>query len=169
MKKPTFKYYRKQINQLFKDEHKYLITGFLVIAAIGTFTIIQFRNKNILGVFTFDASEDSPIAVSNKTEEIMKVLITKTIDYVSPSINKAQRKLETSAISRPEASGQISAIASDKVTNTSDKYTVKPGDSLASIAHEVYGDLNAWVRIAQANNITNPDNLEIGTTLTIPR
>jgi LysM repeat protein len=169
MRKPTFKYYRNKIKELIKDESKYLITGVFVIAAISTFTIIQFRNKNILGVFSFDASEDSPIAISDKTDDIMKILVTKTIDYVSPSINKEQRELSVTGISRPEENGQISAIASGRVTNTEDKYVVKPGDSLASIAQEVYGDLNAWVRIAQANNITNPDSVEVGMTLIIPR
>ncbi len=169
MRKPTFKYYRKQIKELIKHEYKYLFTGVFVIAAIGTFTIIQFNNKNILGVFTFDASEDSPIAISDKTDEIMKVVVSKAIDYVSPSINKDQRELSASGISRPEENGQISAIASGQVTNTSEKYVVKPGDSLASIAREVYGDLNAWVRIAQANNIQTPDSVEVGMTLIIPR
>lgn len=169
MKKPTFKYYRKQIKELIKHEYKYFLTGVFVVAAIGTFTILQFQNKNILGVFTFDASEDSPIAVSNKTDEIMKVVVSESIDYVSPSINKDQRELSASGISRPEENGQISAIASGQVTSTSEEYIVQPGDTLAIIALKVYGDVNAWQRIAQVNNITNPDSVEVGMTLIIPR
>lgn len=169
MRKRTFKYYQKQIKELIKEEYKYIFTGVFVVVAIGTITIVQFRNKNILGVFTFDASEDSPIAVSDKTEDIMKVVVSRAIDYVSPSINKDQRELSTSGISRPEENGQISAIASGQVTNTSEKYVVQPGDSLASIANAVYGDSNAWIRIAEANNITSPNSVEVGMTLVIPR
>ncbi len=169
MKKPTFKYYRKQIKSLVKEKYNYLLTGIFVVAEIGVITVIQFRNKNILGVFTFDSSEDSPIAVSDVTEEIKNVVVSKSIDYVSPSINKDQRQITSSGLSRPEENGQISAIASGQVTHTEEKYVVKEGDTLATIALQVYGDLNAWVRIAQANNITNPDEVEPGMILIIPR
>ncbi|MCS7093434.1 MAG: LysM peptidoglycan-binding domain-containing protein [Patescibacteria group bacterium] len=48
------------------------------------------------------------------------------------------------------------------------KYVVQPGESLSSIALKFYGDLFAWPKIAEANNITFPDNLEVGTELIIP-
>lgn len=35
-------------------------------------------------------------------------------------------------------------------------YTVRQGDDLRNIAKSVYGDANAWVLLAAANNITNP-------------
>ena len=62
-----------------------------------------------------------------------------------------------------------SAAKTEKVTNKSEKYTVKPGDNLAKIALQTYCDSYAWKRIADANNITNPNNLEIGKILIIPR
>jgi hypothetical protein len=46
---------------------------------------------------------------------------------------------------------------------------IKRGDSLSSIAAEVYGDPTRWRVIAQANRLDDPRRLEIGTTLTIPR
>lgn len=164
---PSF--YRKKIKMLLKDKTKYILTGLSVVIVIGTITVFQLRNKNILGVFSFDSSEDSPIAVSDTAEEIKNFVVSKAIDYVSPSINKDQRLITSSGLSRPEENGQISAIVSEQVTYTSEKYVVQEGDSLASIALQVYGDVNAWVRIAQANNITNPDNVEVGSTLIIPR
>ncbi len=50
-------------------------------------------------------------------------------------------------------------------------YVVQPGDTLAGIAQKVYGDRNAWPRIAEANRSTLPDpsRMKVGTTLTIPR
>lgn len=171
MNKRTYKYYKREINSLLKQNSSYLLTGSLVVFAISAFTIIQFRNRNILGVFTYDSSEDSAFAVSDKTYEVMKVVASQGIDYVSPSINIGQRITTSSGLSRPEENGQISesAVASAQVTNSSEKYTVQPGDSLASIAQTMYGDVNAWIRIAQANNITNPDTVEVGMTLVIPR
>lgn len=162
-------FYRKKIKSLIQNQYKYLITGLVVVIAIGTITFIQFRDTNILGVFSFDSSEDSPIAVSDKTEEIKNVVVSESIDYVSPSINTDQRVTTSSGLSRPEENGQISAIASGQVTYAEDTYVVEEGDTLATIAEQVYGDANAWIRIAQANNISNPDSVEVGTTLLIPR
>ena len=48
-------------------------------------------------------------------------------------------------------------------------YVVQPGDSLSLIAEKFYGDLYAWPKILQANNLASPDNIEVGMTLNIPR
>lgn len=52
---------------------------------------------------------------------------------------------------------------------TSDTYTVQEGDWLSKIAGRAYGDIYAYTKIAQANNIANPDEIEPGTVLKIPR
>ncbi len=54
-----------------------------------------------------------------------------------------------------------------KITDTS--YTVVEGDWLSKIAGRAYGDIFAYDKIAQANNIQNPDLIEPGMVLTIPR
>ena len=48
------------------------------------------------------------------------------------------------------------------------QYTVQEGDTLASIAEEHLGSADQWQLIAQANDISNPDQLQVGQTLTIP-
>ncbi len=65
--------------------------------------------------------------------------------------------------------GEISASSTTQVTYTEGKYVVQPGDSLSIIAQKVYGDLYAWQRILQVNNLRNADQLEVGMILTIPR
>ncbi|MCA9371294.1 LysM peptidoglycan-binding domain-containing protein [Candidatus Woesebacteria bacterium] len=65
--------------------------------------------------------------------------------------------------------GQISATQTDQVQYAGDTYVIQKGDSLSLIAQRVYGDLNAWVIIAQANNIKNPDDIEVGKTIVIPK
>lgn len=45
---------------------------------------------------------------------------------------------------------------------------VKKGDTLESIAAEVYGDSKKWRRIAKANNIRNPRKIKPGVELAIP-
>ncbi len=49
-------------------------------------------------------------------------------------------------------------------------YVVRRGDSLYSIARQVYGDERAWRRIFDANRarLTSPDDLEVGDKLILP-
>ena len=47
-------------------------------------------------------------------------------------------------------------------------YTVKKGDTLFSIAREVYGKGGQWQRIASANPGLSPSTLKAGTTIAIP-
>lgn len=52
---------------------------------------------------------------------------------------------------------------------TGNTYTVQEGDWLSTIAGRAYGDIYAYQKIAQANNISNPDLILPGQVLTIPR
>ena len=67
------------------------------------------------------------------------------------------------------AQGQIIATSTSRVTFTDTKYTIKDGDSLWDIAVKAYGDGYAWVKIAKANNIINPDIINVDNDLIIPR
>lgn len=54
--------------------------------------------------------------------------------------------------------------------NTPDEfYTVKAGDSLSAIAQKFYGDASKYTAIAKANGISNPDLIQVGQKLQIPR
>lgn len=53
--------------------------------------------------------------------------------------------------------------------NVEKAYTVRRGDTLSSIAGQVYRDPSQWRVIARANNIQDPSRVEIGATLMIPR
>lgn len=48
-------------------------------------------------------------------------------------------------------------------------YTVRRGDTLSSIAAQLYNDASMWRAIAETNRIINPRKLEPGRTLVIPR
>lgn len=52
---------------------------------------------------------------------------------------------------------------------TGDSYTVVKGDWLSKIAGRAYGDIMLYQKIAQANNISDPNTIEVGMVLKIPR
>jgi len=54
-------------------------------------------------------------------------------------------------------------------TITGNTYTIVAGDWLSKIAGRAYGDIYAFDKIAKANNITDPNNIEPGMVLKIPR
>ena len=62
----------------------------------------------------------------------------------------------------PQVENQPNAI-----TGTS--YTVVQDDNLWDVAVRAYGDGYKWVDIAKANNLVNPDVIDVGQALTIPR
>lgn len=47
-------------------------------------------------------------------------------------------------------------------------YTVEEGDDLWKISEKAYEDGHLWEKIAQANNISDPNQLSVGTRITIP-
>ena len=47
-------------------------------------------------------------------------------------------------------------------------YVVKSGDNLSNISKSFYGNSNEYTKIAQANNISNPDKIQVVQQLKIP-
>ena len=46
--------------------------------------------------------------------------------------------------------------------------TIKSGDTLSAISLLFYGNANKYPQIAKANNLADPNNVPIGTTLQLP-
>ncbi len=63
---------------------------------------------------------------------------------------------------------QVQAAPAQGAASAPATYTVRPGDTLGAIARRVLGDPSRWQEIANANNITDPRTLQIGTVLTLP-
>src|SRR5271157_180737 len=47
-------------------------------------------------------------------------------------------------------------------------YTVVAGDNLSKISKYFYGDANKYMAIAKANNLADPDKIQVGQKLVIP-
>ncbi|MCF6367781.1 5'-nucleotidase C-terminal domain-containing protein [Rhizobium halophilum] len=66
----------------------------------------------------------------------------------------------------PAADATVPAAAES--TTTAQTHVVARGDSLWRISEAVYGDGTIWARIAEQNELRNPDLLEIGQELQLP-
>jgi nucleoid-associated protein YgaU len=67
--------------------------------------------------------------------------------------------LKSTQVPSPSASVKVS-------TRT---YVVQEGEGLFEIAEKIYGNGDLWTKIAEANKLSNPDQIEAGTKLIIPR
>ena len=67
-------------------------------------------------------------------------------------------------------SGSSSTASSDSSKESGRTYVVKPGDSLSKIAQQVYGNMNDWRKLFDANRdiIQDPDLIHPGQTLRLP-
>ena len=64
----------------------------------------------------------------------------------------------------------VKTIEKDTVTSIEgDSYTVVKGDHLWNIAVRAYGDGYKWSEVAKANNITQPNYIEVGQVIKLPR
>ncbi|TSC85397.1 MAG: hypothetical protein G01um10147_1173 [Microgenomates group bacterium Gr01-1014_7] len=118
-----------------------------------------------------------------KYEEIVKANNLANADAIEKDQVLKIPKLEEAVaqvLPSPEASPQPQAMEEELGTGGADttiwgpkiegdSYTVVEGDWLSKIAGRAYGDIFAYNKIAQANNIPNPDLIQPGQILKIPR
>ena len=62
----------------------------------------------------------------------------------------------------------FSDLQHDITVGSGTMYVVKSGDSLSNISKSFYGNPNEYKKIADANNISNPDRIQTGQQLKIP-
>jgi len=80
-----------------------------------------------------------------------------------PSTTPAETAVPSAAPAQEPA-----AAASTNASGSSSRHTVVRGESLWRIAEATYGDGRAWTRIAEANDLSNPNLLAIGQELELP-
>src|SRR3989344_3693864 len=78
-------------------------------------------------------------------------------------INYFRTAGKTGSITPPAQTSQ-----EETVSQINTKHTIVSGEHLWGIAQKYYDSGYNWVDIAEANNLTNPDLLIVGTELTIP-
>lgn len=103
--------------------------------------------------------EASSTANPSSTPEQSPSPVASVSPLVSPSEVPAPAGGKGSAINQSTWGEPISG-------NT---YTVVKGDWLSTISGRAYGDIMQYEKIAKANNISDPNIIEVGTVLKIPR
>lgn len=86
---------------------------------------------------------------------VVVILLFNYFNRSKPTVGPSQQTEQTQEDVSPE--------------NLPGKYTVKEGDTLFTIAEKYYNDGYKYTEIAQANNLSNPDNIETGQQLQIPK
>lgn len=187
------KYLEKMENQIQSNQSKVsLVLGALIVLVIGILVFNYFnRNKadlgpaqqtealqiqqdvspgNLPGKYTVKDG-DTLFTIAEryyqdgfKYPEIAKANNLTNVDQIEPG-----QTLEIPASSEVSSGtgGGNSTIWGDRIEDNT--YTVAEDDWLSTIAGRAYGDIMAYDKIAKANNISNPNHIEPGMVLTIPR
>ncbi len=140
-----------------------------------------------------DGSKFADIAKANSLTNVDQITTGQVLDIPKAAADQVQASAEPVVSPSPEVTATPEPSVSPAPTTTpddqtavgtgtgggnttiwgprieGDTYTVVVGDWLSTIAGRAYGDIMAYQKIAQANNISNPDHIEPGMVLKIPR
>lgn len=114
------------------------------------------------------------IVEANKLENPDSLTVGQVIEIPKPSPTTAGLTAESTTSPQPTQAADTGTGGAENQTIwgeaiRGDSYTVVEGDWLSKIAGRAYGDIYAFDKISKANNINNPDLIEPGMTLKIPR
>ena len=137
----------------------------------GIVTISPFLIPVSLGRF---AVKFPPPAPSTFTDILLSPIKTAVISPCEENNLTNENTIEVGQVLQIPKLGEEPAIGGGNTTIwgskiEGDSYTVAEGDWLSTIAARAYGDIMAYVKLAEANNISNPDLIEPGQVLKIPR
>ncbi|NTU73740.1 LysM peptidoglycan-binding domain-containing protein [Candidatus Roizmanbacteria bacterium] len=176
--------YKTQIATLIQEKFQYFFLGLGVITFAALLFVSQF--SLIRNVFTNSRPVQQNVAAAHRASATagVKSQLPKQVEgALYSSLEKAK---EVSAVNstytatvenvmpafistESHEQGQILIAAASTKNDSPTTYTVKSGDSLWSIAQQVYGDGNMWSRIADANHLANPSIIHAGNVFVIPR
>ena len=112
---------------------------------------------------------DTPVWNSDtKGKKDVKLVIQDDRNVVLYAADGAAWSSRTETDAPPPPAKEEEAPAFAPVASEKKTHTVVAGDTLFNIAAQYLGDGNRYNELAAANNIANPDHIEVGQVITIP-
>jgi nucleoid-associated protein YgaU len=109
--------------------------------------VADFMSRNGFNIQHFHVENGKAVLTASAPTEYLKDRVWDEIKKVDPNFTDLQHEITI-------GSGTM--------------YVVKSGDSLSKISKSFYGNANEYRKIAQANNISDPDKIQAGQELKIP-
>jgi len=109
--------------------------------------VADFMSRNGVQIQHFHTENNRVVLTASAPTEYLKNRAWDEIKKVDPNFSDLQHTISV-------GSGTM--------------YVVKSGDNLSNISKSFYGDSKEYTKIAQANNISNPDKIQVGQQLKIP-
>jgi nucleoid-associated protein YgaU len=109
--------------------------------------VADFMSHNGFNIQHFHVENGKAVLTASAPTEYLKDRVWDEIKKVDPNFTDLQHEITI-------GSGTM--------------YVVKSGDSLSKISQSFYGNANEYRKIAQANNISDPDKIQAGQELKIP-
>lgn len=109
--------------------------------------VADFMSRNGFAIEHFHVENGKAVLTAAAPTEYLKNLAWDEIKKVDPSFSDLQHNISV-------GSGTL--------------YVVKSGDNLSKISKSFYGNPNQYTKIAEANDISDPDKIQVGQELKIP-
>ena len=109
--------------------------------------VADFMSRNGFQIQHFHVENGNVVLTASAPTEYLKSRAWDEIKKIDPSFTDLQH---------------------DITVGSGTMYVVKSGDNLSNISKSFYGNPNDYTKIAQANNISNPDKIQVGQQLRIP-
>ncbi|MBI5465057.1 LysM peptidoglycan-binding domain-containing protein, partial [Candidatus Gottesmanbacteria bacterium] len=97
------------------------------------------------------------------------VTLAKTNNLANPDILNVDQELTVPKADPIYPVGSLNGDGISTEAITASKYKVVKGDDLWTISCRAYADCYKWTEIAKANNLSNPDVIEVDQELSLPR
>lgn len=109
--------------------------------------VADFMSRNGFQIQHFHVANGKAVLTASAPTEYLKNRAWDEIKKVDPSFSDLQH---------------------DITVGSGTMYVVKSGDNLSNISKLFYGNPNQYTKIAEANQISNPDRIQTGQQLKIP-
>lgn len=108
----------------------------------------------------------STVSAGSSDEQVQD--LREQVAQLQSQLDTLRSQQATEASEEPASPAPSESAAGGEAEADTETYIVKPGDTLNTIAEEIYGDVGLGDELGEANGITDPEQLRVGDELEIP-